>query len=454
MTFEPFFRPTFSIFLPVIGGGVAITDITYANLVTAIGGSTLTAGAFYRITDYATKHYIVDGGNTQYLTGDGIITGTTEPLIVLATSTNTIDKQAYSPAYPEDVIYYDWNPANWIDDLSFADMSGTPVIISDFKGVITFRHDTLLDNYAGFDWRECKFRRWKTNVTAWDSGTAYVAKDLVLRTDFIFIALRGSTNKEPLSETTYWIKLFNLSQNEFWNATPGTWLDIPTDDVNYSDFKLFAEGTGTATYELCCRSNHFDSFKDDSVNFDSVGSLLPNTVIFLMDAGYYSCYSNNIKSEYFHNTIYGSFNANNIGQYFSSNIIDCSGGFFENTIGNYCKENIFYEYFYMDIVGGGFEGNRLGSNFDENKVGYKFQNNIINESFKNNSIEDNFKANYINSSFQKNIVSNKVLDTVDLSTATHVYADYTCWIYKNSAGNARLKYIDGSDVIQYAAPTA
>jgi len=65
-----------------IAGGDLIVDTTYANLVTLIGNSELIPGLKYRITDFATKHYIVNGNGVQY-TGS-IITGNTEPLIVTA----------------------------------------------------------------------------------------------------------------------------------------------------------------------------------------------------------------------------------------------------------------------------------------------------------------------------------------------------------------------------------
>ena len=100
------------------GASGGYTDITYANLVTPIGASTLTPGGFYRLTDFATKHYIVDAGLTQYTVGDGIITGPNEPLIVMAVATNGINGMAFSETYPGDIIHYDWNPANWLGSAS------------------------------------------------------------------------------------------------------------------------------------------------------------------------------------------------------------------------------------------------------------------------------------------------------------------------------------------------
>lgn len=116
---------------------------------TGISNSTLKAGSYYHITDFATKHYMFDSAGVQY----GTNTGATEALIVFATSTNTLDKQAYSATHPKDIIYYDYDPNNWLTDLGFA-QSGT--IVPDFKGVIYFRHDTLQDNYMGYDFRNVR----------------------------------------------------------------------------------------------------------------------------------------------------------------------------------------------------------------------------------------------------------------------------------------------------------
>ena len=137
------------------GGGGGLLDTTYSDLVTTISSNELVPGTFYRITDFNTRHYILDGQVTDS-SGD-TITGTVESLIVLATSENTISTEAYSEQFPTDMIRYDWNPANWLTDTGFS-VGGT--IISGFKGVITYRHDTINNVSAHYDWRNVKFRRW------------------------------------------------------------------------------------------------------------------------------------------------------------------------------------------------------------------------------------------------------------------------------------------------------
>jgi hypothetical protein len=173
-------------------GSSAVIPILYVDLMTAISTSDLTAGSYYLITDYKTIHYIVDGNGLQYLSD--IIEGDAEPLLVFATSVNTLDKIAFSSLYPKDIIYYDYNSANWLLDYSFSDLTDpiNPVIIPGFKGVIYFRHDTILDNSMGYDFRNVKFRRWDTAVPEWDDETLYFTDDLVRYNNKIYRAFKDS----------------------------------------------------------------------------------------------------------------------------------------------------------------------------------------------------------------------------------------------------------------------
>ena len=225
-------------------GGAGVTEVLYSELLALIGTSALTEGAFYRITDFATSHWMVDGSSNYIhnpspaptgititpdavgsnphslfykvfyeLVGEGTVrskgtaeievsvgdstteiiidgdvlpewatglvvwkgtetgvytdykecdleddiistwtkssyytfitgtlfhfetdkvvnTGTAEPLIVLATSENTISREAYSASFPQDIIYYEWDiakfaPDNWYYD---GDVSGSRIV--------------------------------------------------------------------------------------------------------------------------------------------------------------------------------------------------------------------------------------------------------------------------------------------------------------------------------------
>jgi len=398
------------------GSGTPLVDVTYAQLVTLIGASGLTAGQQYRITDFATTHYIVDGGGTQYTTGDGVIVGVTEPLIITAVDVNKLDMVAKSATYPQDIIYYDWNPDNWLHDLSFA-VDGT-TIITGWKGVIISRYDTIKEIQAPSDWRNCVTRRWETAAPAWDAETTYAAGDIISHAftvdeetiSMVYKSLVGTNvGNEPAGETdAYWIVLLNLSTFTYWNASSSSWNGIPS-AVTYYDFKLFQDFE--YSYQI-----HITTY---------IPSLLINS-IFVGEAT-----SNTIGSSFYYNTIGGGFYSNTIGDGFSSNT---TGGFSSNTIGNNFSSNTI----------GDFSFNTIGNNFSFNTSGYSFTSNTIGDDFYSNTIGDGFYSNTIGDGFSQ----------TDYTSATHVYGYYDCTLFKRLDGTPKLRYFDNNDVQQVVAVTA
>jgi len=116
-------------------------SITYGDLYNLYNNSSLVPGQHYLITDFQTIHLIP---NTT-----DINTGPIEPLLVLATSENTIGSRAYSLTFATDIIEYDF--ANILCE------DGT----TPRKGKIEFRHDIKSDTYCYYDWRNVRFRRYK-----------------------------------------------------------------------------------------------------------------------------------------------------------------------------------------------------------------------------------------------------------------------------------------------------
>ena len=141
-------------------GSLKLTQITYAELVTAIGASTLVPGDFYEITDYRTVHYIQWTGSAltspPYISGEEINVGPIEPLIVQASGTSTVFAQAISAAYPQDYILY--SPVGWVDRDRDSVFQG----LTQSTGIILKRIDTLRKLERDYDWRAFVFRRWET----------------------------------------------------------------------------------------------------------------------------------------------------------------------------------------------------------------------------------------------------------------------------------------------------
>lgn len=132
-----------------VGG---ITDITYAALVVLKAANGFSEGSMYRITDFRTQY--------DYVNGTGTCTGAVEPLIVTATSVNTLAPIAYSEDFPNDIIYYDLDTYTTGADFPY--------------GAIIGREDTLVSSVYTFDFRNCKALRYETSV---GSGLFYQSDD-------------------------------------------------------------------------------------------------------------------------------------------------------------------------------------------------------------------------------------------------------------------------------------
>ena len=174
-------------------GAGGIVDITYENLLTAIGASGLVSGQLYRITDYAIVLWMVDGDDSYILEEEAKIvhTGEAEPLVVLATSANTLSQDAYSATYPEDTIKYDWDITNWESLKPFYD-GDTSETVTGFKGVIYRREDNINNNRCNFDFREITYRLWSIEQASW-VAQAYNEGDFVQHSgdDNIYVALQA-----------------------------------------------------------------------------------------------------------------------------------------------------------------------------------------------------------------------------------------------------------------------
>ena len=136
-------------FSSITGNGGGVIETTYSGLVNNITAQTLTTGAFYIITDFRTCY---DQPDFDY-NGNPITTGVTkqaavEPIIVFATSDNTISSTAYQPAYPNDRIQYDWT---W---------NMTEVTSGTSYGRITERIDEF-NNRTDYDHRTILFKRYR-----------------------------------------------------------------------------------------------------------------------------------------------------------------------------------------------------------------------------------------------------------------------------------------------------
>ena len=193
--------------------------MTYAQLVAAIGASTLNKGESITISDFKTVNYLLNGNTVL----TDINTGATEALIVTASSNNTLEKEAKSILYPKDLIYYDWNPENWLSDLSFSADGAN--IITGWKGVIYYRKDTRYNVATNYDWRNVRMRRWKLDPAAWVVGTTYAQYAIVKASNgkvYYSIGAGNVGNDPTINEFTLWRPLIDADITDkylSWTAT-------------------------------------------------------------------------------------------------------------------------------------------------------------------------------------------------------------------------------------------
>lgn len=423
-------------------GGSGYLVKTYAELVALIGGSGLVAGTQYEISDFATKHYIVDSNGDKPV-GNPTVTGVTEPLIVTAVDVDKLDKVAKSTLYPQDIIYVDFDSDNWTSDVSFSD-SG--VIISGWKGTIYFRYDTVQNNSLGYDFRNCKFRRWKTDVADWDSGTTYAKGAFAKDSGIIYYSNVGSnTNHAPSGSSIYWTRCLGLSITEYWNDNPTSTNNIPS-HTDHDDFYTFSEN-GADTYDVHCFNNVIQSTQKEG------NTILLNSVVFLNSVFTTPCFSKNNIDYLFQNNTVLTMIGNIIGYSFKGNQV-CN--ITDSSFGNFVRGNILYNqildtqfqsYINNNIFGGDYlDACQLGFDLDSCRFVGIVEKCVIGSYAYKLVITDS--------------ISNKVFETdidgtsIDFSAATIIYGTYNATIFKNAAGATKISYVDASNVFTVAAANA
>jgi hypothetical protein len=129
-----------------LGGG--FTPITYSELTNLISTSGLELGGNYLITDFRTCYDRPDYDETKnpiLVSSSSYVEGPIEPIIVFATSNNTLAIDGYQPTYPNDKIKYDVT-------YSTTESGGAAF------GRITERVDNY-NNRTDYDHRTIKFKR-------------------------------------------------------------------------------------------------------------------------------------------------------------------------------------------------------------------------------------------------------------------------------------------------------
>ena len=408
----------------------------YDELRSMITGSSLNTGSYYLINDFQTCYDQPNFNNV----GDPIIngnykTGSTEPLLVFATSVNTLSPQAYSPQYPLDKITYDitWNV--------------TEVTSSPAKGRIIERIDDK-NNRADYDFREVQFIRYE----------GFFSEQL----------LNGKINIDPTGLVTGFTTFFNSNfvvgdilgvYSNFGQAPIGSFWYFEITSIT-GDTEMYVTGTTIPTisdtyysrgislpqhmspFQCNVTSSNYTGFSeyytfnnDDNLNtylgnFSNYNAFLLSNNVFLSGT-YRDNYfnggvegntfnddmdSNTCGSNFKYNIITNDFDDNTVGTDFQRNIIDCDMD--GNIIGERFRNNMIGDYdgwdFDYNTIGANFSSNFLTmaqDNFINNNIGYDFYNNIIDTWFENNKIVGTFYNNLLNcNSFTNNTIGTNFIN--------------------------------------------
>lgn len=369
-------------------GNLEVEQIKYEELKKNIDEKQLKVGSKYLLIDYATKY--------EQPTSKIIKTGEIEPLLLTASSSNTLEPVAYSPRYPQDIIFYDFNN-NQCEDKK-----------TSRNGFITKRIDTINHNSVPGDFRNLLWVRYLP-----DEKQYYLKNEL---TDYeVWIEGKAKLNVLYKSEN----KILIAKREEVpQNATDSTVFEIVFDDITnescalfikdktkiYKDIKIkIGKKLERKTFGENCYNNTFEGSKelynnvfDKDCNNNTFGKGCNNNTFSKM------FYHNTFGNECYDNLFLKNCSRNNFQSGFNNNIFHTGG--FCNTFNNSCYHNIFLKECYSNFFGSYFTDNILGGNSCSNFFGNDCTNNHFGNYFQRNTFLNGNKFN----TFGDNVVNNFV----------------------------------------------
>ena len=383
-------------------GSINVT--TYADLVSAIGSNSLIPGNYYEISDFETILDVPDF-NLDDSVKSNLSTnfGPNYPIVVLATSTNSIDSKAYSLSDARYQIKY---------DVTF---DKTEIMAVSAKGRITEMIDND-NNRTHYDHLNMFFKRYQVYEKNLGAQTGFIG-EYNSTTGYIY-GVPGTTlfNTEITSgdillldtkkELGYEIgvKVVGVIDDETLTVAVDPDFSGVVDfsgknyvfykASSYGNYKSYKEVYVTqsidndysyySTFDINSSKNYMGGDLDFDLGiypFRSSNNIIGSSTDNRIESGH----DNTIGNHFDYNEIGYSFNKNLVGSGFKYNKIksDCSYNTFNdyfdyNEIGNFCVGNIFYDYFSLNVVGDfcgkGPAGNPniFGAQTKRNKIGHYF----------------------------------------------------------------------------------
>jgi hypothetical protein len=385
---------------------LSATPVSYSSLFTLMFTSNLTQGSYYLIEDFKTCYDQPDFDyNGNPITSGNYKQGPVEPIVVLATSINTISPVAYQPIHPNDFIRYDimYNTTEVTNGVAF--------------GRITERIDEF-NNRTDYDHRNILFKRYKlftyrdelrlngtiellSNGTVNGVDTSFTSLSVgdviyIPNTYPSYYEITGITDNVTMNVSGDTITAIGAGQSFYLTIeeTNGNgYFSHKRTNVRSNDYEQYTT-FGDAILNDYAKNNYIGNYTNNYTNVSSGTFLLPNNV-FLEGQ-----YESNKFGDYCYNNTFGTDNQNNVWgdlcyNNVSTNDID------DNIIGNNFHDNLINANLISNHIGNDFNNNQL---LGENSNVNDFQDNIIGNGFSNNLIYSEFYKNEILDDFQDNLI--------------------------------------------------
>ncbi len=390
--------------------GINYSQATYSELTIASSTSNLVVGQYYLMTDFQTCYDQPNYTNEGFeITTGNYKTGTTEPILVLATSTTGFSSTAYSILYPKDKISYDFT---W---------STTEVTNSPAKGRITERIDDR-NNRADYDFRAVQFIRYQAFLSEnYNNGTVTIdGVGNVVGVGTTFDSDFSVGNIIGIHSPNYGNLIGGFAYYEILTITDATNMTVTGTTFYTESNKFYSSGisggirspfkcnvptpsyTGSSEYYTFNENDNLNTYLGDNQNYDTF--ILSNNV-FLNGSYQDMTFGGNVVGNTFDNFM----TSTTCESFFQFNII--TNNFDRSTIGPDFKYNFIECDFQGNTVVANFQYNMLGDNdgfdFDFNQVGWGFRNNFLtmyDDDFIDNIIGNDFSQNLIHYGFSRNII--------------------------------------------------
>lgn len=428
-----------------------VSEVKYSELVELRNNSKLIPGKWYRIIDYNTTTSYVESQSAKHQFD----------IIVNATSTNTLNEEAFAAQHDGDTYFSNSKLDAWKiwycldNDTSRFNWAGS----SDGTGVI-YRMIDEFDNDIPYDFKNIQFKRYKITAVTNSVNAGIVGN---------YVGFNG---------TEYACTPYGVTQdlNDYiWCYTFPYFKTDSTDTAIvahnnelYFDCSLYQDATGYGTVKpIHVRSVIIKPCMSDTPIYRGVQML--NNIVFITSddtdewiigtASHHNTIGKwnsetgseigiNIAENCFRaNILFGRMCQNTLGSSFEYNTIgntgensnnmswcdianhfqnNCVGdGFCHNTIDSLITNNIIGDACAYNTFEFYFINNRIGNNFTVNNISKFFQNNTIGDEFLSNAVGIRFAYNTIGNSFKYNTVGNVfAYNTVSTNCVSNNLANY------------------------------